>query len=317
MKYDVFITHAIKDQGWAEALCSQLERRGIRCFLACRDIPTGGLVAAGALKALDEAAMMMVVYTRNYNSTPQMNREIEAATRRDIPVITVGQADGEELLQEVERYVGWIGAMLGNVDDFNVNANDDDDDFNDDANVDVYEDEDSNEDDPNANVDEDEDGFNENVDVDLRPNFHPNSHPNSQPDSTASLSTDVSEVGGANDCYRIAEAYYYGNGVVQNYDEAVKWYEKAAQMGHQEAQCDLGNCYYYGEGLPENYERSVYWYEKAAEQGNVRALYNLGNSYYYGEGVAQNRELAMAYYDRAAALGSTHAKERLEELMRG
>lgn len=314
MKYDVFITHATKDQGWAEALCCQLERRGIHCFLACRDIPTGGLVAAGTLKALDEAAMMMVVYTRNYNSTPQMNREIEVATRRDIPVITVGQADGEELLQEVERYVGWIAAMIGGIDEddnedengFNINEddNDDEDGFN------VNEDEDEND---NEDENEDEDDSNANVDVDLQPN----SQPNFQPDSTASSSTDVSEVGDANDCYRIAEAYYYGNGVVQNYDEAAKWYEKAAQMGHQEAQCDLGNCYYYGEGLPENYERSVYWYEKAAEQGNVRALYNLGNSYYYGEGVAQNRGLAMAYYDRAAALGSTHAKKRLEELMKG
>lgn len=306
MKYDVFITHATKDQGWAEALCSQLERRGIRCFLACRDIPTGGLVAAGALKALDEAAMMMVVYTRNYNSTPQMNREIEAATRRDIPVITVGQTDGEELLREVQRYVTWIGAIIGNVDDSNANE-----DVNEDVDEDVDENVDENEDVFNEDDDENEDGFDDDDDDDDDLRY------NSQPAPKVSTSTEVSEVGGANDCYRIAEAYYYGNGVVQNYEEAVKWYEKAAQMGHQEAQCDLGNCYYYGEGLPENYERSVYWYEKAAEQGNVRALYNLGNSYYYGEGVAQNRELAMAYYDRAAALGSTHAKERLEELMKG
>ena len=124
----------------------------------------------------------------------------------------------------------------------------------------------------------------------------------------------IEAVDDANECYRIAEAYYCGNGVAQSYYEAVMWYEKAAKMGHDEAQCDLGNCYYYGEGLPENYERSVYWYEKAAEQGNVRALYNLGNSYYFGEGVPENRELALAYYDRAACLGSTHAKKRLEEL---
>ena len=340
MAYDVVITHATKDQQWAEALCKSLEQRGVRCFLGCRDIPTGQLISAASLNVLAEARMLLVVYTKNYNTTPQMNREVETATKNDIPVLIVGQTDGEELLMEADRYVNWIASLIGQQTDTRC----------------VYEDE--NEDDNDDEDDDDDD----NLAIQMVPSsviHQPSSidhqteladRMEKQPSIINSealgssmtpqpvfseedddiiqevvdevtdaygelvLMPSIEVVDDPNECYRIAEAYYCGNGVTQSYYEAAMWYEKAAKMGHHEAQCDLGNCYYYGEGLPENYERSVYWYEKAAEQGNVRALYNLGNSYYYGEGVSENRELALAYYDRAACLGSTHAQKRLEEL---
>ena len=48
-----------------------------------------------------------------------------------------------------------------------------------------------------------------------------------------------------------------GEGVTQNKEEAVKWYNIAAQQGHADAQYNLGCCYDEGEGVTQNKEEAV------------------------------------------------------------
>ena len=62
---------------------------------------------------------------------------------------------------------------------------------------------------------------------------------------------------------------------MQDYEEAVKWYRKAAEQGYASAQYNLGVCYYNGKGVEQDYEEVVKWYRKAAEQGHPRAQYHL------------------------------------------
>lgn len=66
-------------------------------------------------------------------------------------------------------------------------------------------------------------------------------------------------------------SYETGEGVEQNYSEALKWYQAAANQGHAIAQSNLGNMYFNGWGVPQNYEESVKWYRLAAEQGDSNA----------------------------------------------
>jgi len=42
--------------------------------------------------------------------------------------------------------------------------------------------------------------------------------------------------------------------------EAVKWYRKAAEQGHAEAQYKLGLSYRYGVGVPEDAAESARWF---------------------------------------------------------
>ena len=44
--------------------------------------------------------------------------------------------------------------------------------------------------------------------------------------------------------YRLGELYYVGQGGVQDYVEAWKWYLKAAEQGYAEAQYGLGRLYH-------------------------------------------------------------------------
>ena len=41
MAHDVFISHSARDKPYADAMCAKLESRGIRCWIAPRDIRPG------------------------------------------------------------------------------------------------------------------------------------------------------------------------------------------------------------------------------------------------------------------------------------
>ena len=111
--------------------------------------------------------------------------------------------------------------------------------------------------------------------------------------------------------YALGNIYYNGNGVPQDYAEAVAWYRKAPEQGDMKAQHNLGNMYYYGKGVPQDYAEAVKWYRKSAEQGDSYAQNNLGNMYYNGEGLQQNYSEAMRWYLKAAAQGEKYAQHIL------
>ena len=63
-------------------------------------------------------------------------------------------------------------------------------------------------------------------------------------------------------------------------------WKKAATAGDTKAQFDLGVCYTEGNGVPEDYAEALKWFRKAADQGNPIAQYNLGLLYVQGRGRA-------------------------------
>ena len=47
----------------------------------------------------------------------------------------------------------------------------------------------------------------------------------------------------------------------------MKWYRLAAEQGYDIAQYNLGVMYENGQGVPQDYKEAVKWYRLAAEQG--------------------------------------------------
>jgi len=121
----------------------------------------------------------------------------------------------------------------------------------------------------------------------------------------------AAEQGDAGAQNKLAGMYYMGEGMPQNYVEAMKWYKKAAEQGNARAQASLAGMYYEGEGEPQNYTEALKWYKKAAEQGHVNAQYNLAGMYYRGEGVPQNHIEGYVWYSVASAKGDKDAKYSL------
>ena len=111
--------------------------------------------------------------------------------------------------------------------------------------------------------------------------------------------------------------YDYGEGVLQDYAEAVKWFLRAAKRGHADAQNNLGLMYDYGEGVPQDYAEAVKWYRRAAEQGYALAQSNLGFMYEDGTGVPQDYVPAHMWFNLAASRFLATEKESREIAQQG
>ena len=61
--------------------------------------------------------------------------------------------------------------------------------------------------------------------------------------------------------------YDMGEGVTQDYAEALKWFTKAAKQGHALSQIFLGVIYYNGQGVTHDIVMSYMWVNLAVEQG--------------------------------------------------
>lgn len=67
--------------------------------------------------------------------------------------------------------------------------------------------------------------------------------------------------------FAIGAMYSQGQGFLQDYKEAVKWYTKAAEQGQAPAQSGLGYAYATGEGVLQDNVRAHIWFNLAGANG--------------------------------------------------
>jgi localization factor PodJL len=75
--------------------------------------------------------------------------------------------------------------------------------------------------------------------------------------------------------YEVAVRFAEGKGVATNYEEAAKWYDRAAQAGLIAATFRLGTLYEKGMGVKKDADIARRYYMQAAERGNAKAMHNL------------------------------------------
>jgi TPR repeat protein len=121
----------------------------------------------------------------------------------------------------------------------------------------------------------------------------------------------LAEQGDPNARHILGLLYYEGQGVPQDFKEAVRWFLLAAGQGLANAQFKLGNMYEQGQGVPQDFKEAVTWYRLAAEQGLADAQSSLGLMYDKGKGVAQDYRQAAKWYTLAAKQGNGGAQNNL------
>jgi uncharacterized protein len=68
--------------------------------------------------------------------------------------------------------------------------------------------------------------------------------------------------------YLVAQAYELGLGSKQDFKQAVRWYNKAANQGHPESQYRLATILEEGRaGVKADVANAISWYEEAARNG--------------------------------------------------
>ena len=86
-----------------------------------------------------------------------------------------------------------------------------------------------------------------------------------------------------------------------DYNTTLRILRPLAEHGVAEAEREVGFMYYRGEGVPQNYIEAVKWFRAAAEQGFVSAQHDLGVMYLNGQGVTQDYVLAHMWFNLAAS----------------
>lgn len=99
MAHDVFISHSSVDKPAADAACAVLEARGIRCWIAPRDIKPSQSWAAAIVEAIQEARIFLLVFSGPAKESIQVRREVAQAANLGKQLLTLRV---EDVLPEAE-----------------------------------------------------------------------------------------------------------------------------------------------------------------------------------------------------------------------
>src|SRR5438874_1385949 len=83
MKRSVFISHSSEDKSIAERLCAYLEKNGVLCWIAPRDVTPGKNYGVAILDAIDECRVFVLILSSYSNESRQVVREVERAASSD------------------------------------------------------------------------------------------------------------------------------------------------------------------------------------------------------------------------------------------
>jgi tetratricopeptide (TPR) repeat protein len=97
----------------------------------------------------------------------------------------------------------------------------------------------------------------------------------------------------------------------ENYDAAMRWFRKAADLGNAEAMMGISWIYGNGRGVPQDDAEALRWRKMSAEHGSADAMWLVGADYQDGKVVPQNYAEAMHWYKKSAAIGNAEAMERI------
>ncbi|WP_447985014.1 tetratricopeptide repeat protein [Nitrospira sp. Nam74] len=103
----------------------------------------------------------------------------------------------------------------------------------------------------------------------------------------------LAEHGEARAQFKLAACYERGQGVLQDYAEAIRWYRRAAAQGYQAAMWHLWDMYRRNRGIPFERQAAHLWLREAAQEGDAVAQYFLAEASMNGK--YQSRDLVKAY----------------------
>ena len=95
MPHDVYISYSNKDKLKADKVVTGLEKRGIKCWIAPRDLKPGMAWGAAIVEAIEASQLVVAILSKTANSSNHVIREIETAINNAIDVIPFRIEDAE------------------------------------------------------------------------------------------------------------------------------------------------------------------------------------------------------------------------------
>jgi len=113
----VFISYASSDRSAADAVCVALERAGVPCWIAPRDVTPGAFYADSIVQGIDAAKIMVLVLSRDAAASPHVIREVERATSKRCAIATL-RIDQTAMPAALEYFLNashWLDAQATGV----------------------------------------------------------------------------------------------------------------------------------------------------------------------------------------------------------
>ena len=111
--HEVFISYSNKDKPVADAICAKLEALPLRCWIAPRDVAAGHSWGSSIIEAIEEAKVMVLVYSGSSNLSPQVIREVERAVSKGL-VLVPFRIEATMMSKDMEYFLSsshWIDAL--------------------------------------------------------------------------------------------------------------------------------------------------------------------------------------------------------------
>jgi TolB-like protein/thioredoxin-like negative regulator of GroEL len=113
-----FISYASADSAIANAVCTALEREGVKCWIAPRDVSPGEFYAANIVHAIDETRLVVLVLSQHAADSAHVLREVERASAKRHPILSF-RIDLTPLPDGLEYFLNtsqWLDASAAGVD---------------------------------------------------------------------------------------------------------------------------------------------------------------------------------------------------------
>ena len=113
MTHDVFLSYSHKDKSVADAICSIMEKKGISCWIAPRDINPGVPFAEAIIDGITGAKVFILVYSSNSNHSQQVIKEVDRAVHHGLAIIPF-RVEDVPMSKQLEYYISdvhWLDAL--------------------------------------------------------------------------------------------------------------------------------------------------------------------------------------------------------------
>jgi hypothetical protein len=114
MAHDVFISYATDDRQVADKVRDALERGGIKCWIAPRDVPVGADYEEAIVDGIASSRILVLVLSSHSNASPHVKREIQNAcadgTRSIVVPLRIEDIEYNKALRYYLGSAQWLDA---------------------------------------------------------------------------------------------------------------------------------------------------------------------------------------------------------------
>jgi hypothetical protein len=111
--FTAFISHAKPDQKRAQEIAASLERRGLKCWIAPRDVRPGQSYGDEIIRGIERSRCFVLILSKASNDSPFVAREVERAVSKRKPIFPI-RVEEVVLSSALELFISstqWIDAF--------------------------------------------------------------------------------------------------------------------------------------------------------------------------------------------------------------